>query len=167
MKVLFLDIDGVLNGIGTKEKCIEVQDGETRETGFTGISPRLVKILNRVIKETGAKVVLSTSWRIFWGVPGTKFNLEKAGFEGEIIGATPDMAGMHIGGWSTETAKRGHEIQAWLDKWAAEHPEDTVEKFAIVDDSSDMVHLTKRFVQTSFKHGIRPKNADRLIEMLR
>ena len=50
MKIIFLDIDGVLNNYNT------LGEGANWE-------PDLVKILNRIIKETKAKIVLSSTWR--------------------------------------------------------------------------------------------------------
>jgi predicted mannosyl-3-phosphoglycerate phosphatase (HAD superfamily) len=50
MKIIFLDIDGVLNNYNT------LGEGLNWESNA-------VKILKRIIKETGAKVVLSSTWR--------------------------------------------------------------------------------------------------------
>lgn len=52
MKVLFLDIDGVLNGH-------EFDD----EAQSCNINRACVKRLSRVVRETGCKIVLSSAWR--------------------------------------------------------------------------------------------------------
>ena len=59
MKVIFLDIDGVLNSdeYVDKVKKSDIQ-GIERD-----IDIEKVKLLKRAIDETGAKVVLSSSWR--------------------------------------------------------------------------------------------------------
>jgi len=49
-KVLFLDIDGVLNASYESEPLI---------------LPECARRFNRIIRETGAKVVISSSWRNF------------------------------------------------------------------------------------------------------
>ena len=52
MKVIFLDIDGVLN----------IDSDRT-------ISVEKIKLLSTIIKQTGAEVVLSSSWRYGWNDP--------------------------------------------------------------------------------------------------
>lgn len=54
IKVIFLDVDGVLNSRNT-----------TRRTagGYTFIGSRQVSRLRHIVRQTGAKVVLSSDWR--------------------------------------------------------------------------------------------------------
>jgi len=52
MQVLFLDIDGVLN----TAKYIQ-------EHGAKDVDPHKAVILNDIVKRTGVKVVLSSTWR--------------------------------------------------------------------------------------------------------
>jgi hypothetical protein len=68
MKVVFLDIDGVLNCTKTKNP---------RKFPYV-VDPKLLARLNRLLERTAAKVVLSSSWRLdpigimaakHWGVP--------------------------------------------------------------------------------------------------
>ena len=54
MKVIFLDIDGVLNTNSDKE-----------------ISTDKLKLLSELVSKTGADVVLSSSWRNWWNNPKT------------------------------------------------------------------------------------------------
>ena len=54
MKVIFLDIDGVLNTNSDKE-----------------ISTDKLKFLSELVSKTGAEVVLSSSWRNWWNNPKT------------------------------------------------------------------------------------------------
>lgn len=51
MKIIFLDVDGVLNS---------VQDGYSIRLR----TDSHLKLLQHIVKETGAKIVLSSSWRI-------------------------------------------------------------------------------------------------------
>lgn len=57
MKVIFLDVDGVLNCIGWFEK------NRGGRPGSYEIDPEKVKLLKEIIDRTGAKVVLSSTWR--------------------------------------------------------------------------------------------------------
>lgn len=50
--IIFLDIDGVLN-----------RHVFNREAGSGTIDPKCVKQLNRILRATGAKIVLSSAWR--------------------------------------------------------------------------------------------------------
>ena len=52
-KIIFLDIDGVLNS--------ETYD-KNRTAG--AIDPECAKRLNRIIKETNADIVISSSWKL-------------------------------------------------------------------------------------------------------
>lgn len=108
-RVVFLDCDGVL---ATKrcmlyaDPCPELlHDAEGIED--TPLERRCLSELKRVVDETGAKVVLSTTWRL--DPEQRRFlvhALEEFGIV--VIGDTPDS---HEG--------RGYQIAAWL----REHPE--------------------------------------------
>ena len=54
MKIIFLDIDGVLNTNSNKE-----------------ISNDKLKLLSELVSKTGAEIVLSSSWRNWWNNPKT------------------------------------------------------------------------------------------------
>ena len=56
-RVIYLDVDGVLNNGSTKELSPD---------GWTGISPGKVKILRRILDATGAELVLTSTWREEW-----------------------------------------------------------------------------------------------------
>lgn len=134
MKIIFLDIDGVLNNYSTPGECLCWE-------------PDSVKILKRIIKETGAEIVLSSTWR----------KIER---HCDII--TDDMQINYIGKTPSLYKKRGIEIQAWLD----EHPDIDVEKFIILDDDSDMEHLMPHLLQTDGEFGLTNEIADEAIKRL-
>lgn len=56
MKVIFLDIDGVLNCRSSKSRC----------GCYVGIDNDKVKRLRRIVEATGAKIVLCSSWKTGW-----------------------------------------------------------------------------------------------------
>lgn len=95
-KYLFLDIDGVLNSVSWYRE--EWNKNHVYPQG--DFDPKCVELVNRIVEETGCKVVVSSSWR-------TESNLQsifdKAGLEFKIHSITP--FGSH----------RGCEIQEWLD----------------------------------------------------
>jgi len=73
VKVIFLDIDGVLNG------------GWHKEHGFDWALTRAIRNLNALVARTGAKVVISSAWRLEMNVEALRQVLAGWGAEVEII----------------------------------------------------------------------------------
>ena len=55
-KIIFLDIDGVLNSMDYFEQTKDCK-------GYTEINPEKVKLLKEIVDRTGAEIVLSSTWR--------------------------------------------------------------------------------------------------------
>jgi hypothetical protein len=157
MKVIFLDIDGVLNN---QDYLIALnKDPEKRKVIRTHvrnysemIDTRAVELLNVITKTTGAKLVLSSTWRKLHPWDDLVWMFEHRGVVGELIGRTP------AGGRS-----RGHEIKIWLDK----HPEAT--HFIILDDSADISPFESHLIRTRFQGenaGLQQGHVTKAIEML-
>jgi hypothetical protein len=121
MKVLFLDIDGVVRKI-TRQ----------RHHGLFGIDPRLAEIVrNVVLAVPGLKVVLSSSWRC---LKDGRSLIEK-----KVVPCF-DITPL----FDEEDDVRGYEIQAWLEL----HPE--VDRYAILDDDTDFLeHQLPNFFHTT------------------
>ncbi len=175
MRIIFLDIDGVLlnrKTIGKIRKEVELPiEGES--IGFIRLSlsqldPECIANLNRVTDATDAKIVISSSWRYNFRekaqFPFLVDYLKECGVTGEIIGRTPIYSEYRDevlqGSRLVGVYARGREIQMWLDA----NPK--AESFVIVDDGSDMDHLTHKLVQTEFEIGITLDNALKMIEVL-
>ena len=135
-KVIFLDIDGVINKVGTIE----------RWEGCFGMDKKLISILHRLVKETKAKLVLSSTWR---HDPDWRNTMKACGIKYKFLDKTISL-------W-TPNSIRGDEIKEWLDR----HPE--VKKYAIIDDDSDFYPEQKLF-QTSYKTGLTDKIANDIIK---
>ena len=56
IKLIFLDVDGVLNSSTTKERC----------GPYIGIEQEKVKLLKELVDQTGAFLVLISTWKMFW-----------------------------------------------------------------------------------------------------
>jgi Swiss Army Knife RNA repair-like protein len=106
MKVIFLDIDGVLNSTATPNP---------RKFPYV-VDEKLLKHLLFILEQTGAQVVLSSTWRYD---PVGRLAAKHAGIP--FVDVTPDMPG----------APRCGEIEAWLDA----HPD--VERHVVIDDDND------------------------------
>jgi hypothetical protein len=147
VKVIFLDVDGVLNHRGSFAPGMP--------GGSKRIAPECVAQLNHIVAITGASIVVSSTWRMD---PDYIEVLRAAGVRGRILGKTPN--GIHdIKGGLLVGTCRGDEIQEWI---TANEPD----AFVILDDDSDMAHLLPHLVHTSFDAGLTKEHADEAIERL-
>lgn len=159
MKVIFLDIDGVLNTDYSTSTCI----GEHGEHYLGVDNDKLVQLKN-IVDATGAKIVLSSDWRIDYQI-GTANQIEKCSkylydkmykYGLEIYDKTVDI----------QWALRDEEIKTYLDQHE-------VEEFVILDDRPFFIardkRLTKHFILTNAKEkdgGLIPKLADFAVDIL-
>lgn len=159
MRLVFLDIDGVLNSHAYTASLAAEERG-----GVIGIDRSAVVRLNRLLKEADASVVVSSTWRHNRGRVQLQAVLDEHGFTGHVLGRTPRWLRRAPGGlYAAE--ERGNEIQAWLD--AAPDYDIDVVSFVILDDDSDMAHLADRLIKTSFDDGLLDSHVDRAVTMLR
>lgn len=131
MKIVFLDFDGVLNS----ERYVRNSEGFG-----PAIDPSRMILLKQIIDATGAKIVLSTSWREHWSP-----NINECDKMGILINDIFKQHGLEI---FSKTPKlcisRELEIKLWLDSHT------NIENFVILDDMvlSD-THLNGHFIKTS------------------
>lgn len=174
MKVLFLDIDGVLNSENwfayriycVKNNMVNIlmnfvdTDDRNIKHKLTMLDDRAIANLNRIIEETGCKVVLSSSWRssiesenIF-----TQDLLKLKGFKYEFYDVTPRL-------WFSDfSTRRGEEIKFWLDKESEKHE---IESFVILDDDSDMLpEQMNNFVHVDGQVGLTDRDVLTAIKIL-
>ena len=148
-RVLFLDIDGVLNSHAYMQKHRAFWDfGDAPSM----LDPDACARLERVLAATGAAVVISSSWRICTSLADIRGAIHSRGApSARVIGKTPNP-------WTG--SRRGHEIQRWLDA------HDDIDSFAIVDDDADIEHLCARLVQTRIANGLQDAHVEALVAML-
>ena len=155
MKILFLDFDGVLNSEAFFRAHGNRYLPETLDT-------LAVARLNAILARTGARVVVSSTWRLGYSQAELQAILERHGFAGEIIGVTPQIEEVDADGIRVALHRpRGQEIQAWL----SAQPE-APEAFVILDDQDDMEHLAGRMVQTTFATGLGDPHVEAAVQML-
>jgi len=155
MKVIFLDIDGVLNY--TQWYVSDRNPGNLN--GEEGdIDPLCAERINNICQITDAKIVLSSDWRISW--PYCIDRLEKGGIKnGLIIDKTPEH--MWNGFASEEYKSRGSEIDDWL----SQHPE--YDRYVIIDDRKDFTEEQwPNFIHVNPMHGIDDNDVDFAIQIL-
>jgi len=153
MKVVFLDLDGVMNsGWYARDRRNYV----VKEQGniFKEIDPQAIKVLNDFCKETDAKIVISSSWRTTAYADNV---LERAGFKGKVIGITPHIEGKYV--------LRGNEIYAWIKQNINLLEVDyssNFKQYVIFDDDGDMLYWQRHhFFQTDTISGLTPNIAYR------
>lgn len=156
VKVLFLDIDGVILDMNYLH--------DNHEDGPWTLNPEKLNILHEILNKTGAKIVISSSWRLL--EEGMEYLEKYLGSCMHLNNKTPINNNYEILPDGT-TSKiylgkiRGDEIKAWLDK----HPEITT--YAILDDDSDMLFEQKPFfVKTDTMKGLERFHIDFLVEIL-
>ena len=164
-KILFLDIDGVINTDRQCERCYEKGIVPDERFGYP-FDPEAVACLARIIDETGADIVISSSWK-FWGLPDMTNMWKDRNMPGKIVDVTPntmsdemllnaDLTNMDM------MAFKGSEIKGWLTKHRK-----SVERYAIIDDVDDMLPEQQDcFVQINPITGISEKDAEKVIEIL-
>ena len=164
MKVLFLDIDGVLNGH-------EFDD----EAQSCNIRRECVKHLNRVVKETGCRIVLSSAWRYM--VHGGAMTLRGFGYMLRTHGLISDCGHAHlivdltrkddesIDPKDLKLDERAKQCREWLEWRSAFTP--AVTHFAAVDDEDHQfdAHGIPAVI-TDGKRGMTEADADELIRLL-
>ena len=150
MKVIFLDIDGVLVTRqsligGTKIKKGLVEDCTIMSSLVFDF--KCVDILRNVIGMTGAKIVISSSWRMC--PDRVKKAMTDVGIE--FIGYTPRLP----------LGRRGEEIKSWL------IDNRQVDGFVILDDDiADMCSMVNHVVRTSMKDGLAEEHIPKILEII-
>lgn len=162
-KILFLDIDGVLN---TKWWYSQMDRNTPKDKYGYAFDPKAVANLKRIVEETGADIVISSSWKCM-GHSQMEDMWKERNLPGKIVGVTPNsvsdnlltdadidsMEQFHI---------RGEEIKEWLTKHGKH-----VSHYAIIDDMDNMLpEQQSHFVNTNPEVGITEDDAEKTIEIL-
>ena len=142
MKVIFLDIDGVLIN--------------RRDASRNTADPRCIEQLNRITDMTGAKIVVSSSWR-HYGLQKITLILRQWGVTGDIIDITPSLEYVQV------HKKRRCEIMHWMDNredysWLGD-------TFVVIDDEPG-AFFSKHTVMPDFETGLEETCADEAISIL-
>lgn len=154
MRVIFLDVDGVLNDTHSRTRS---------PSGFIGIDDDKVWVLRQIVKQTDAKIVLTSTWKREWNTipelrePEGVYLSNKLWRRGLCIFDKTDDAG--------DPSLRGTGIQHWLQAHGS------VTSWLVLDDEvfpdyeehGIMPHL----VQTSFRvGGLSERHIPKCIEIL-
>lgn len=148
--ILFLDIDGVLND----HKFSEHAESTT-------LLPRCIAELNRILKETGAKMVIISAWRYMitggsMTLAGFDYLLRTHGVVARRLHSLtpPDEVGSSV---------RGVKVEEWRRQYRHSGP------YCILDDGDPMDYgfLGLDHVRPDSSVGLMPEEADRVIQFLK
>lgn len=174
MKLILLDFDGVLN------------NSTNPDVPYWALDPTNVAVLNTLIERTGAKVVVTSSWRT--GAPSGPSSdpepkvgsdgvhsvaqmqaiLEMYSFKGEVV----DVAPLVLPAKFSMRVDRGEEIMAWLKsarRAGGLLQTEAPNKFVILDDRRDIEdyeELREHFVRTKMKTGLLPEHIELAVRIL-
>lgn len=158
MKVIFLDIDGVLNNDHTKE----------RFEGYVFVSDDKILLLKEIIDKTNAKIVLSSTWRRGWEckeriAEPTSSDLQDIRLFDALVNKLKEYNIMLLS-YTEDFGHRGDEITLWLKNWTGE----PVKSYVILDDidGAEIRPHTHYLVQTGFWNGLTPKHVQKAIKLL-
>ena len=156
-KIIFLDIDGVLNGYNfwtsfgwrfvSFIKTERIKSLYRKYFDPDGVHERKVKRLSKIVEATDAKIVMSGSQRFGWrNIPYNKApkDFKKLTdlfikYNIDVIDITPDL--------HRKNFKRDKEILQWL-----YDNQERVDKYIILDDENTLLpyyNNDNRFIQTS------------------
>lgn len=149
MKFIFLDFDGVLNSSQFRETTDDYHNNFIDQTRLP--------FLKKIIDETRAKIVLTTTWRLYWnGNDATDEITEK-------INAPFKKHGMEIYSRTDDYGEnRDYEIAMWLCNHGADN-------YVILDDVDFRWSMENRrhFLKTDDSaHGLDEITAAHAIEIL-
>lgn len=157
MKIIFLDVDGVLNCQSSESKC----------HGFIGIDSDKVKRLRKIIEATDAKIVLTSTWKKDWikdldrkdeqNVYGNYLENKLKQEDLFILDKTTEEKNMSCRGEGIFNYLRSHNVDQWI------AIDDDI--FDDYEDYGIMEHLVKTDFY-KYYGGIQDEHVKLAIEML-
>lgn len=161
-KVVFLDIDGVLNS-----DCWN--DSHPREIGDgTLIDEEKIKLLSGLVNRTSAKIILHSGWRTWFDPALRPLRIEAKKLVGllkkeglRIDGVTPDLTTEEIRKTKKFSLVKAEEILLWLSL----HP-DVVEWVVLDDLDLHNVTIEQHQVKPDQAIGLTLADAEKAVKIL-
>ena len=145
MKVLFLDNDGVIclhNNWGTRNKkrqksklSIKVPFKELPlDVRFDNFDKKAIKILNEVLEETGAEIIVSSDWRFHATLEELGDYYQSQGIIKRPLDTTEKFSNVFPKEWNSLRFRAELELERFMEinRWLENHPE--VTNWVAVDD---------------------------------
>ena len=156
-KIVFLDVDGVLNSRTTTDVI----------DNYIGIEDKKVSLLKDIVQKSGAKIVLISTWKLFWyKEPFLKYRQDNlANYLDEKLA----RQGLRIVDMTIDEGRnRGEGIIEYLQMLKRYDIE--VNKYVILDNEMFDYRkrkLTDKLVKTSdYRGGLCPRHVKKALELL-
>lgn len=166
-KLVFLDFDGVLNSSEFAAHLSRNDEPAQDRMGLDWFDPNAVECMNRIVDATGAKIVVTSSWR-YLGLAKLQKLWKERELHGEIVG----MTSLHVVDelilekgieWlerEMNGSLRSEEIAHWLKSYNIN------DNYVILDDLPMPKELQARFVQINPKFGLSDLQVKQAITIL-
>lgn len=153
MKIIFLDFDGVMDT--SYYDHILSKEGKPGNDEYGAVfDPYCIRNLKRIIEETEADIVVSSSWKYMMSYQDFLNMWKDRGLPGFITDVTPNPV---------DRRKRGDEIDAWIEECKTEC------QYVIIDDleaNNFNEHQIPRLVIVNPFFGLDEETAERAIQIL-
>ncbi len=163
MNIIFLDFDGVLNSdsyhkheiFGGRDFTVSDQLLALRRDPEKMLDPKAVRCLKDICDASKSRVVISSSWRVWFTTPRIINMFESNGWKNPpIIGATPNLY--------PEGKSRGDEINSWLKENNKEHV-----RYIILDDVNNFHPYQKgQLFLTDIETGLTSEHIQSVLQMI-
>ena len=152
MKILFLDVDGVLNNNRTRTVTFD---------GWCFVDNYLVRRLKQIINATGAKIVLSSTWRDGWNREDESKNEP---FFNQLRDKLKEY-GMEI--WDALPMPMRTNRELAITEWFGLHKDLNIESFIILDDWNDMGIYRDHLIWINGNIGLTEENVAEAINYMK
>ena len=152
---VFLDIDGVLNNTSTRTLTHD---------GWCFVDDFLVQRLQKLVHETNAIVILSSTWRDGWLKDSTDSDdniIHNEPYFDELVNKLLEYNIVLTDKTGAFMYRRGWEIHEYLDK----HPE--IIHYVIIDDWDDMGDLKPHLVLTNPHYGLTDTDIEKAKQIIK
>jgi len=162
--IIFLDIDGVLN---TERWHLNEGHKDPQDQFGDDFDPGAVANLSLIIEETGADIVISSSWK-FSGLESMQAMWRERKLPGKVIDVTPSTVSdeMLLNADSDELDKmpfKGYDVKEWLSNKGKQ-----VKNYVIIDDENGFLpEQQSHLVLTDPVYGISKEDIDKTINILK
>ena len=151
-KLIFLDIDGVLNTSCYMTLC-QLEGRPDKDKYGPLFDPKAVENLRRIVDASKAEIVITSSWRYIHGVDVLRQMWEERGLPGKIYGVTS----------MDKLGSRGDEVEEFLKDAFGDCRND----YLILDDECDYGEgLQERLVLLDPMYGLKSGDVERSLEIL-
>lgn len=172
-KLVFLDFDGVLNNSEFAAHQYKNDESAQDSMGLDLFDPKAIEYMNRIIDATGAKIVITSSWR-YLGLAKLQKLWKERGLHGEIIG----MTSLHVVDelilekgteWlerETNGSPRSEEIAHWLKTYDINATYGINANYVILDDLPMPKELQVHAIQVNPQFGLTDQHVKQAIKIL-